>query len=173
MTTRAKVASRIRQSILFIRGQKVILDAHLAELYAVETRVLVQAVTRNLKRFPRDFMFQLSKREFESLRSQIVISNVRGGRRSAPYAFTEQGVAMLSSVLHSKRAIAVNVEIMRTFVELRRLVSDHADLAQRISELEKRYDGQFQVVFDAIRTLITPREKPQRRIGYLSAKGSA
>lgn len=173
MTLKAKVASQIRQSIFFIRGQKVILDAHLAELYAVETRVLVQAVTRNLKRFPRDFMFQLSKREFESLRSQIVISNVRGGRRSAPYAFTEQGVAMLSSVLHSKRAIAVNVEIMRTFVELRRMVSDHADLAQRISELEKRYDGQFQVVFDAIRTLITPREKPQRRIGYLSAKASA
>lgn len=173
MTLKANVASRIRQSIFFIRGQKVILDAHLAELYAVETRALVQAVTRNLKRFPRDFMFQLSKREFESLRSQIVISNVRGGRRSAPYAFTEQGVAMLSSVLHSKRAIAVNVEIMRTFVELRRLVSDHADLAQRISELEKRYDGQFQVVFDAIRTLITPREKPQRRIGYLSAKASA
>jgi hypothetical protein len=173
MTMKAKVASRIRQSILFIRGQKVILDAHLAELYAVETRVLIQAVTRNIKRFPRDFMFQLSKREFESLRSQIVISNVRGGRRSAPYAFTEQGVSMLSSVLHSKRAIAVNVEIMRTFVELRRLVSDHADLAQRISELEKRYDGQFQVVFDAIRTLITPREKPQRRIGYLSAKASA
>ena len=173
MTLKANVASRIRQSIFFIRGQKVILDAHLAELYTVETRVLVQAVTRNLKRFPRDFMFQLSTREFESLRTQIVISNVRGGRRSAPYALTEQGVAMLSSVLHSKRAIAVNVEIMRTFVELRRLVSDHADLAKRISELEKRYDGQFQVVFDAIRTLITPREKPQRRIGYLSAKASA
>ncbi len=173
MTLKAKVASRIRQSIFFIRGQKVILDAHLAELYAVETRVLIQAVTRNATRFPRDFMFQLTKREFANLRSQIVISSLWGGRRSAPYAFTEQGVAMLSSVLHSKRAIAVNVEIMRTFVELRRLVSDHADLAQRISELEKRYDGQFQVVFDAIRTLITPREKPQRRIGYLSAKASA
>jgi hypothetical protein len=169
MTVKANVASRIRQSIFFIRGQKVILDAHLAELYAVETRVLVQAVMRNAKRFPRDFMFQLSKREFESLRSQIVISNVRGGRRSAPYAFTEQGVAMLSSVLHSKRAIEVNVEIMRTFVELRRMVSDHAELADRISELEKRYDGQFQVVFDAIRNLITPRAKPRRRIGYLSA----
>jgi hypothetical protein len=170
---RSKVASRIRQSIFFIRGQKVILDAHLAELYAVETRALIQAVTRNATRFPRDFMFQLTKREFANLRSQIVISSLWGGRRSAPYAFTEQGVAMLSSVLHSKRAIAVNVEIMRTFVELRRLVSDHADLAQRISDLEKRYDGQFQVVFDAIRTLITPREKPQRRIGYLSAKASA
>jgi hypothetical protein len=173
MTTKSKVASRIRQSIFFIRGQKVILDAHLAELYAVETRVLIQAVRRNASRFPRDFMFQLTKREFANLRSQIVISSLWGGRRSAPYAFTEQGVAMLSSVLHSKRAIAVNVEIMRTFVELRRLVSDHADLAQRISELEKRYDGQFQVVFDAIRTLITPGEKPQRRIGYLSAKASA
>jgi hypothetical protein len=173
MTVKAKVASRIRQSIFFIRGQKVILDAHLAELYAVETRALVQAVMRNAKRFPRDFMFQLSKREFESLRSQIVISNVRGGRRSAPYAFTEQGVAMLSSVLHSKRAIEVNVEIMRTFVELRRMVSDHADLADRISELEKRYDGQFQVVFKAIRNLIEPREKPRRRIGYLSASPRA
>jgi hypothetical protein len=173
MTMKAKVASRIRQSIFFIRGQKVILDAHLAELYAVETRVLIQAVRRNASRFPRDFMFQLTKREFANLRSQIVISSLWGGRRSAPYAFTEQGVAMLSSVLHSKRAIAVNVEIMRTFVELRRLVSDHVDLAQRISELEKRYDGQFQVVFDAIRTLITPREKPQRRIGYLSAKAPA
>jgi hypothetical protein len=172
MTEKAKVASRIRQSIFFLRGQKVILDVHLAELYSVETRVLVQAVTRNVKRFPRDFMFQLSKREFESLRSQIVISNVRGGRRSAPYAFTEQGVAMLSSVLHSKRAIAVNVEIMRTFVELRRMVSDHADLAHRIGELEKRYDGQFQVVFDAIRNLIVPRERPRRRIGYLSASTS-
>jgi hypothetical protein len=174
MTTKSKVAGRIRQSIFFIRGQKVILDAHLAELYAVETRVLIQAVTRNATRFPRDFMFQLTKREFANLRSQIVISSLWGGRRSAPYAFTEQGVAMLSSVLHSKRAIAVNVEIMRTFVELRRMVSDHADLAQRISELEKRYDGQFQVVFDAtIRTLITPRDKPRRRIGYLSAKASA
>lgn len=173
MTTKTKVASRIRQSIFFIRGQKVILDAHLAELYAVETRVLVQAVRRNGSRFPRDFMFQLTKREFANLRSQIVISSLWGGRRSAPYAFTEQGVAMLSSVLHSKRAIAVNVEIMRTFVELRRMVSDNADLAQRISELEKRYDGQFQVVFDAIRTLITPREKSQRRIGYLSANAPA
>jgi hypothetical protein len=170
---KTNVASRIRQSIFFIRGQKVILDAHLAELYAVETRVLIQAVRRNASRFPRDFMFQLTKREFANLRSQIVISSLWGGRRSAPYAFTEQGVAMLSSVLHSKRAITVNVEIMRTFVELRRMVSDHAELAQRISELEKRYDGQFQVVFDAIRTLITPREKPRRRIGYLAAKATA
>lgn len=150
----------------------MILDAHLAELYDVATRVLVQAVTRNRSRFPRDFMFQLSKREFERLRSQIVISNVRGGRRSAPYAFTEQGVAMLSSVLHSRRAIAVNIEIMRAFVELRRVLSDHEDLAKRIAELEERYDGQFQVVFEAIRSLIAPSEKPRKRIGYLESSAS-
>jgi ORF6N domain len=170
MTVKAKaISEKIRHSIFMIRGQKVILDAHLAELYAVATRVLIQAVTRNASRFPRDFMFRLTKREFANLRSQIVISSLWGGRRSAPYAFTEQGVAMLSSVLHTKRAIAVNVEIMRTFVELRRMISDHAELANRISELEKRYDGQFQVVFDAIRNLIEPPEKTQRRIGYLSA----
>jgi hypothetical protein len=115
----------------------VILDAHLAELYAVATRVLIQAVTRNRSRFPRDFMFQLSKREFANLRSQIVISSLWGGRRSAPYAFTEQGVAMLSSVLKSKRAIAVNIEIMRAFVALRRVLSEHEDLATRIAELEE------------------------------------
>lgn len=155
-----------------IRGQKVILDAHLAELYEVETRVLIQAVTRNRSRFPRDFMFQLSKREFESLRSQIVISNMRGGRRSAPYAFTEQGVAMLSSVLKSRRAIAVNIEIMRAFIELRRVLSEHRDLAERITELEERCDGQFQVVFDAIRSLIAPPERPRKRIGYLESSAS-
>jgi len=166
------VPEQIRQRIFLIRGQKVILDAHLAELYDVATRVLVQAVTRNRSRFPRDFMFQLSKREFERLRSQIVISNVRGGRRSAPYAFTEQGVAMLSSVLHSRRAIAVNIEIMRAFVELRRVLSDHEDLAKRIAELEERYDGQFQVVFEAIRSLIAPPEKPRKRIGYLESSAS-
>jgi len=164
------IPDRIRRSIFLIRGQKVILDAHLAELYEVETRTLIQAVTRNLTRFPRDFMFQLSKREYANLRSQIVISSLWGGRRSAPYAFTEQGVAMLSSVLHSKRSIAVNIEIMRTFVELRRMVAEHEDLATRIHELEKRYDGQFQVVFDAIRGLIAPREKPRKRIGYLSVE---
>jgi hypothetical protein len=166
------IPGRIRRSILLIRGQKVILDAQLAELYAVETRALIQAVTRNASRFPRDFMFQLSKREFANLRSQIVMSSLWGGRRSAPYAFTEQGVAMLSSVLHSKRAIAVNIEIMRIFVELRRMVAEHEDLAARISELEKRYDGQFQVVFNAIRRLIEPRERPRKRIGYLSVDSS-
>jgi len=174
MAARTKtIPDRIRQSIFLIRGQKVILDVHLAELYAVETRVLIQAVTRNASRFPRDFMFQLSKREFANLRSQIVISSLWGGRRSAPYAFTEQGVAMLSSVLRSKRAVTVNIEIMRTFVELRRMVSEHADLANRIDELEERYDGQFQAVFDAIRSLIAPPEKPRKRIGYLDSTISA
>ncbi len=163
------IPDRIRQSIFLIRRQKVILDAHLAELYAVETRALIQAVTRNASRFPRDFMFQLSKSEFANLRSQTVMSSLWGGRRIAPYAFTEQGVAMLSSVLRSKRAVAVNVQIMRTFVQLRRMVGEHADLANRIAELEERYDGKFQVVFDAIRGLIAPREKPRKRIGYLSS----
>jgi hypothetical protein len=163
------VPDQIRHSIFLIRGQKVILDAHLADLYDVATRVLIQAVTRNRSRFPRDFMFQLTKREFANLRSQIVISSLWGGRRSAPYAFTEQGVAMLSSVLKSKRAIAVNIEIMRAFVELRRVLSEHKDLAKRISELDERYDGQFQVVFDAIRNLIAPPEPPRKRIGYLES----
>jgi hypothetical protein len=170
MMATKSIPQRIRQSIYLIRGQKVILDAHLAELYKVETRALIQAVTRNRSRFPRDFMFQLSKREFANLRSQIVMSSLWGGRRSAPYAFTEQGVAMLSSVLRSRRAVSVNIEIMRTFVELRRMVSEHADLAKRIAELEDRYDGQFQVVFDAIRSLIAPNETSRKRIGYLSVE---
>ncbi|MBV9188728.1 MAG: ORF6N domain-containing protein [Acidobacteria bacterium] len=164
----------MRQSIFLIRGQKVMLDVHLADLYEVETRALVQAVTRNRTRFPRDFMFQLTKREFASLRSQIVISNIRGGRRSAPYAFTEHGVAMLSSVLRSNRAISVNIEIVRAFVYLRRIISEHADLAKRIDELEELYDGKFQIVFDAIRGLIQPPVKEKKRIGYLvSTPGSA
>jgi len=175
MTAKTKaIAERIRQTIFLIRGQKVILDVHLADLYEVETRALIQAVTRNRTRFPRDFMFQLTKREFASLRSQIVISNIRGGRRSAPYAFTEHGVAMLSSVLRSNRAISVNIEIVRAFVYLRRIISEHADLAKRIDELEELYDGKFQIVFDAIRGLIQPPAKEKKRIGYLvSTPGSA
>jgi hypothetical protein len=175
MTAKTKaIAERIRQSIFLIRGQKVMLDAHLAELYAVPTRIVIQALTRNRTRFPRDFMFRLSQREFANLRSQIEISSLWGGRRSLPYAFTEQGVAMLSSVLHSKRAIGVNIEIMRAFVYLRRIVSEHADLAKRIDELEENYDGKFQIVFDAIRGLIQPPVPEKKRIGYLvSTPGSA
>lgn len=159
---------RIERAIYLIRSRKVMLDADLAELYGVETRVLVQAVKRNLDRFPEDFMFQLSKEEFDNLRSQSVISSDWGGRRYPPYAFTEQGVAMLSSVLNSKRAISVNVEIMRAFVRLRQLLSTHKDLESKIEELEAKYDQRFQVVFDALRKLMKPPEKPSRPIGFRS-----
>ncbi len=157
------------RSILLIRGQKVILDRDLAALYGVATKALVQAVKRNSARFPADFMFQLSSREFRNLRSQIVTSSLWGGRRTAPYAFTEHGVAMLSTVLRSRRAIAVNIQIMRAFVRLRRMISEYQELARRLDELEKRTDGQFEVVFDAIRALMNPETKPKKRIGYLSA----
>jgi hypothetical protein len=174
MTTKTKaIAERIRQTIFLIRGQKVILDVHLADLYEVETRALIQAVTRNRTRFPRDFMFRLSKREYANLRSQIVISSLWGGRRSTPYAFTEHGVAMLSSVLRSSRAISVNIEVVRAFVYLRQIISEHADLAKRIDELEELYDGKFQIVFDAIRGLIQPPAKEKKRIGYLDSTPGA
>lgn len=160
----------VEQKILLIRGHRVLLDADLAQLYRVETRALLQAVKRNRSRFPADFMFQLSRSELENWRSQFVMSNpnARMGLRRPPYAFTEQGVAMLSSVLKSKRAIAVNIQIMRTFVKLREILSTHKDLARKLDELEAKYDEQFTIVFDAIRKLMgppTPRNK--RRIGYL------
>jgi hypothetical protein len=157
----------IEQRILLIRGQKVMLSTDLAELYQVEARVLVQAVKRNIARFPQDFMFQLTEEEFSNLKSQIVISSWGGLRRARPYAFTEQGVAMLSSVLNSERAIKVNVEIMRAFVRLRRMLASHADLARKLEALEKKYDAQFKVVFDAIRQLMTPPETKRRHIGFL------
>jgi hypothetical protein len=156
----------IEKRIFFLRGQKVMLSLHLAELYGVETRVLVQAVKRNAARFPNDFMFQLSRKEFENLKSQIVISSWGGIRRSTPYAFTEQGVAMLSSVLGSKRAIQVNIQIMRTFVRLRELLASHAELSRKLDALEKKYDAQFRVVFDAIRELMAPPEAKRRQIGF-------
>ena len=162
-------ADRIEAAILLIRGEKVLLDADLAGLYAVETRVLIQAVKRNVERFPPDFMFQLTKEEVDLLRSQFVISKIgdpRGGRRYPPYAFTEQGVAMLSSVLHSPRAIAVNIEIMRAFIRLRRILASHANLARKLETLEKKYDAQFKMVFDAIRKLMAPPETKRRRIGF-------
>ncbi|RIL00913.1 MAG: DNA-binding protein [Proteobacteria bacterium] len=145
------------------------LDQDLAALYGVETRVLVQAVKRNVARFPEDFLFQLSPDEFARLRSQIVISNGRGGRRTRPYAFTEQGVAMLSSVLKSPRAIQVNIEIMRAFVRLRHVLAGHKELARKLAELEQRYDGQFRVVFEAIQQLMAEEPKPKRRIGFGSS----
>ena len=157
---------RIERSILLVRGHKVMLSTDLAELYQVEPRVLVQAVKRNIARFPQDFMFQLTEEEFSNLKSQIVISSWGGLRRAAPYAFTEQGVAMLSSVLRSKRAIQVNIEIMRTFIRLRRILASHAELARKLDALEKKYDAQFRVVFDAIRQLMAPPEPKRRPIGF-------
>jgi hypothetical protein len=159
-------AERIERQILLLRGQKVMLSPDLADLYEVEPRVLVQAVKRNIDRFPDDFMFQLNEREFANLKSQIVISNWGGLRRAIPYAFTEQGVAMLSSVLRSKRAVQVNVEIMRTFVRLRQLIASHKDLALKLEALEKKYDVQFKVIFDAIRQLMEPPDAKPRRIGF-------
>jgi len=157
---------RIEKAILLIRGQKVMLDADLAELYGVETRVLVQAVKRNIERFPEDFMFQLSQEEFTILRSQIVTSSDWGGRRYRPYAFTEQGVAMLSSVLRSQRAIQVNIEIMRAFIRLRRMLASHVELARKLDALEKKYDAQFKQVFEAIRQLMAPPKPKRRPIGF-------
>ena len=167
----------IERSILLIRGHRVMLDSHLAELYGVETRMLLQAVSRNEKRFPEDFMFQLSEKEYGDLRSQIVISKKgRGGRRYRPYLFTEQGVAMLSSVLRSERAVRVNIEIMRAFVRLRRILSSHKELARKLEELERRigaHDRQIQAVFQAIRQLMAPPEPKSRRIGFLARERSA
>ena len=159
---------RIERAILVLRGQKVMLDSDLAVMYGVGTRELVQATKRNPERFPSDFVFQLTPQEVSVLKSQIVISKPtgRGGRRSAPYAFTEQGVAMRSSVIRSSRAVRVNVEIMRTFVRLRRMLQANADLARKLEELEKRYDAQFRVVFDAIRELMAPPVKQKKRIGF-------
>jgi ORF6N domain len=141
---------------------------HLAELYDVEPRALVQAIKRNIERFPEDFMFQLSAGEFANLKSQIVTSSWGGLRRAAPYAFTEQGVAMLSSVLNSKRAVLVNIEIMRAFVRLRQILGAHADLARKLAALERKYDSQFKAVFDAIRELMTPPSVKKRPIGFVS-----
>jgi hypothetical protein len=143
------------------------LSTHIAQLYGVEPRSLVQAVKRNIQRFPGDFMFQLTPEEFYALKSQIVISSWGGLRRARPYAFTEQGVAMLSSVLNSDRAIEVNIQIMRAFVKLREMIASHKDLARKLAALEKKYDDNFKVVFEAIRALMTPpSEKPKKKIGF-------
>ncbi len=183
---------RIERKILLLRGEKVLLDSDLAELYGVETKALNQAVKRNLERFPADFMFQVSKEEAaQILRSQIVTLDAEnGGKHSEntiilrsqivtlrhgqhlkyrPYAFTEQGVAMLSSVLRSGRAIQVNLAIMRTFVQLRQMMATHADLAQKLKSLESKYDSQFKAVFDAIRELMSDKKLPKREIGFHTA----
>ncbi len=159
---------RIESRIFVVRGEKVLFDFDLAALYQVETRVLIQSVKRNRERFPEDFMFQLSTDELRRLTSQVVMSNAspRGGARRPPYAFTEQGVAMLSSVLRSPRAVDVNIQIMRTFVRLRALMLTHRDLATKLDELEKKYDRQFAAVFDAIRQLMTPPDPPRKPIGF-------
>jgi len=160
-------AERIENSILLIRGHKVILDVNLAALYRATTKAFNQAVSRNRDRFPPDFMFRLSSQEFQNLRSQFVTSSHWGARRYPPYAFTEQGVAMLSSVLRSKRAVQVNIEIMRAFVRLRQMLATHEDLARKLNALERKYDAQFKVVFDAIRQLMAPPDKKKRGIGFL------
>lgn len=164
----AEVTARVERAILVIRGQRVMLDETLAELYGVPVKVLNQGVKRNAGRFPPDFMFQLTAEEGRRLRSHFVTSKPagRGGRRYEPYAFTEQGVAMLSSVLRSERAVSVNIEVMRAFVRMRRVLQEHGDLAQKLAQLEKKYDGQFRAVFDAIRDLMTPPAKPKARIGF-------
>jgi len=158
-------AERIERIIYLIRNQKVMLDLDLADLYGVETKRLNEQVKRNLDRFPDDFMFQLTKDEFNILKSQIATSSW-GGRRTLPFVFTEQGVAMLSTVLNSKRAVQVNIEIMRTFVRIRKLLLSNKDLAKRLDKMEKKYDDQFKVVFDAIRQLMAPEIKPKHRIGF-------
>ena len=168
---------RIQNFIFLIRGEKVMLDSHLAELYGVDTGTLNRAAKRNDDRFPEDFMFQLTEDEVESLRCQIGISNVgRGGRRYLPYVFTEQGVAMLSSVLRSERAVQVNVAIMRAFVSLRRMLATNDNLSRKLAELERRLEGHDQGIkslFDAIRELMTPPDSPRREIGFHAIRKEA
>jgi phage regulator Rha-like protein len=159
----------IVNKIVFLRGEKVLLDYDLAELYSVETKVLKQAVRRNIKRFPGDFMFELTKEENQSLRSQNVTLKRGQHSKYLPFAFTEQGVAMLSSVLNSERAIEVNISIMRAFVQLRKMIASNNKLARKLAELEQHlesHDEQIQAIFEAIRQLMTPPEKPRKKIGF-------
>ena len=158
---------RIVSKIYLIRDKKVMLDRDLAELYGVKTKALKQAVRRNIKRFPADFMFELTKKEFENWRSQFVTSNQdKMGLRYSPMAFTEQGVAMLSSVLNSDRAIQVNIQIMRTFSQLRQMLLTHEELKRKIETMERKYDSQFKVVFEALKQLIETESKPKKKIGF-------
>jgi aromatic ring-opening dioxygenase LigB subunit len=162
---------QITGKIYLIRDHNVMLDRDLAVLYRVETKVLKQAVRRNLDRFPSDFMFELTDTEFKNWRSQFVTSKGdKMGLRYKPMVFTEQGVAMLSSVLRSKRAIQVNIQIMRAFIKLRKMYISHKDLKRKIAAMERKYDEQFQIVFEAIKQLIDEEKKPKRNIGYVKEK---
>lgn len=166
-------SEQLERSILLIRGERVILDSVLADLYEVEVKQIKRQVRRNIDRFPEDFMFELSKQEYYSLRSHF--GTLKRGEHSKylPYAFTEQGVAMLSTVLKSKRAVRVNIEIMRAFVRLREILATHKDLARKLEALERKYDAQFKIVFDAIRQLMTPPEPKKRKIGFLVRERAA
>jgi phage regulator Rha-like protein len=164
-------AERVENAILLIRGEKVILDSDLALLYGVETRALIQAIKRNPKRLPSDFMFQLNSKEFDVLRSQFVISKGRGGRRYLPYAFTEHGAIMAANVLNSDRAVQASVQVVRAFVKLRQMLASNADLARKLDALEKKYDRQFKIVFDAIRQLMTPPPANAKSIGFRASAG--
>jgi phage regulator Rha-like protein len=159
---------RIGSKILIIRGQKVMLDMDLADLYGVQTKRLNEQVKRNRERFPKDFMFQLTLKEWTALRSQFATSNAaRGGRRYLPFVFTEHGAVMLANVLSSSRAIQASIQVVRAFAQLRQLLVAHEDLARKLAALEKKYDGQFRVVFEAIRQLMSPLKPPKpRRIGF-------
>lgn len=167
---------RIIKRIFWLRGDKVMLDSDLAELYEVSTKRLIEQMKRNVDRFPSDFMFQLSDREMEVLRSQIATSNGkeakagRGGRRYNVYAFTEPGVAMLSSVLKSKRAVAVNIQIIRTFIELRKMLVTHESLRKKIEAMEQKYDKRFKAVFDVLRQLLKEEKEPVKKIGFAERK---
>ncbi len=164
---------QLTHRIHFIRGQKVMLSPDLAELYDVEPRALIQAVKRNRERFPADFCFQLTREEASNLKSPTVTSSWGGARRAPPYAFTEHGVAMLSSVLRSTRAVEVNIAVVRAFVRLREMLAGHKDLAKKLKELEKRYDAQFRVVFEAIEQLMEEPDPPERpQIGFRAEKGA-
>lgn len=163
-------AERIANSIYFIRGERIMLDRDLAALYGVETKALKRAVNRNIDRFPEDFMFVLNATEFKNWRSQFVTSKAdRKGLRYSPMAFTEHGILMLSSVLNSQRAVHVNIEIMRAFVKLRKILASNIELSRRLDELEKKYDSHFRVVFDAIRTLMSPESAKRKQIGFRPA----
>jgi len=166
MTEKALISQEtIEEKIILVRGHKVMLDKDLADLYGVITRNLNKAVTRNIDRFPEDFMFQLTREEFNNLMFHFGTSSW-GGTRKPPRVFTEHGILMLSSVLKSRRAVQVNIQIMRTFMKLRKMLLSHKNLLRKIEDIEKRYDSQFKIVFDAIRKLIIPPEKQKRRIGF-------